>query len=138
MARELGEAGADSDADPALDDLHWAYRSGNLIFFVGPGISTAAGLPSRAALVGRLVERARALGVAEDRLAEVQALADKQRIIDAISLAHTILDPAEIAAIIERDLDDQATDKIPDLALALGALRPGIRAVITTNLDHLL
>src|SRR5262249_20046886 len=98
----------------------------------------AAGLPSRADLLARLREHAAEKGAPAPRLDEMTALAEKHRIIDALSVARSLLDPAELSDIVEREIDDQGIGKLPDLALAIGALRQGIRAVITTNLDHLL
>src|SRR5438034_8452226 len=104
MAIELGEAGADSDADPALEDLHWAYRSGALILFAGGGISVAAGLPSRGELALRLLARARESGAPEPRLAEMATLVEGQRIIDALTIARALLGPAELSDVIEREI----------------------------------
>src|SRR5690242_20292872 len=107
MVIELGEAGADSDADPALEDLQWAYRSGALVLFVGEGISVAAGLPSREQLAALLLERARAEGAPEAELTEMATLVEKQRIADALSIARAQLGPAALGDILERELNDQ-------------------------------
>src|SRR4051812_26985496 len=107
MATELGDAGADSDADPALEDLHWAYRSGALILFVGSGLSVAAGLPSRADIAGRIKDRARERGAPAPRVAEMEALLEKQRFLDVLSIAQACLAPDEISDVIERASDDQ-------------------------------
>ncbi|WP_437938949.1 nSTAND1 domain-containing NTPase [Sorangium sp. So ce341] len=121
--------------DPRLEDLEATYRDGNVVVFAGPGVSTAAGLPSRAELVERLIERARARGVDEERRREIEALAGRRRLIDALSAAKEAVGATEFCGVIERYLDDWERD-LPDVAGAIAGLEP--RAVLTTNLDLLL
>ncbi|WP_437759661.1 nSTAND1 domain-containing NTPase [Sorangium sp. So ce1389] len=121
--------------DPGLEDLEAAYRDGNVVVFAGPGVSTAAGLPSRAELVERLLERARARGVDEERRREIEALAGRRRLIDALSAAKEAVGTTEFCGVVERHLDDWERD-LPEVADAIARLEP--RAVLTTNLDLLL
>ncbi|WP_437907892.1 SIR2 family protein [Sorangium sp. So ce327] len=131
---ELSRAGK----DPALDELREIYVRGDVVLFVGAGMSIAAGLPSRKRLIADLVERARCRGVEEAALAEISELARKCELVDALSAAKVCLGPAEFGLAIERAFDEQHIDRLPPLAHAIGALRPRLRAALTTNLDCLL
>lgn len=124
--------------DPALGELGEAYRGGDLVLFAGAGLSAAAGLPSWARLIELLTERARARDAAAATLAEITAFAQKQQFIDALSALKDCLGPADFGVAIERHLDDQQVDRLPEIALAIGALRSKLRAVLTTNIDGLL
>ncbi|WP_437294938.1 SIR2 family NAD-dependent protein deacylase [Sorangium sp. So ce426] len=136
MVVHLGSSG--SGADPALEELRQAYRGGDLVAFAGAGVSVAAGLPSREELIERLAARCRARGAAVASLLEIATLAEQQRFIDALSAIKECLGPVEFGAAVARDLDDRAIERLPDIALAIGALRPLLRALLTTNLDGLL
>lgn len=108
------------------------------MLFAGPGVAIAAGIPSRDQLLATLIARADAAGAGEAILAEMKDLAARAQIIDALSAAKQALGPGDFGAAVERELDDQGIDALPDLALAIGELRGGIRAALTTNLDGLL
>jgi len=82
--------------DPALDELRQAYRDGDLVLFVGAGVSAAAGLPSWAKLVEKLLERARARGATALVLGEIDALLKKGRFIDALSAARDAVGEQEL------------------------------------------
>src|SRR5262245_28032317 len=69
---QAGEAGGGDD--PALDELRQRYREGNLVLFVGAGVSAAAGLPSWARLVDTLAQRARARGAAAEAIDDIGRL----------------------------------------------------------------
>lgn len=123
--------------DPALHEVRQAYRSGELVLFVGAGLSEAAGLPSRAELVGMLRERARARGAKVEVLNDIDALATGS--IKALSAARAAVGESDFNAFVREKLDDRTlVKKLPDLALAIGELGPRLRTVLTTNLDDLL
>jgi hypothetical protein len=123
--------------DPALEELAEAYDSKNLIVFVGADVSTAAGLPSQEGLVALLLRRALARGAPQSTLDEVTLLAHRNRYPDALSAAEHALGAQDFGAAVERALDDDS-HPVPDLAHAIAALAPKLRAVLTTNLDGLL
>lgn len=122
--------------DPALDELGEAYRGGDLVLFVGAGVSAAAGLPSWSRLVEALTERAR--GAPAATLEEIADLARRQQFIDALSALKDCLGPADFGRAVERQLNDEKIEALPDVALAIAGLRAKLRAVLTTNIDHLL
>ena len=93
--------------DHALDDLRQAYRDGELVLFVGAGVSAAAGLPSWAKLVEKLVERARARGATAGVLDEIDKLATSGRLIDALTAAKSAVGAGDFGAAVEAALDDQ-------------------------------
>jgi hypothetical protein len=123
--------------DPALDELGEAYDSKNLILFIGAGVSAAAGLPSWKRLVEILLDRARARRTPQNTLDEIALLAERNQYIDALSAAEHALGAPDFGAAVERALDDD-TYPVPDVAHAVAALAPKLRAVLTTNLDGLL
>jgi hypothetical protein len=125
--------------DPALHEVRQAYRRGELVLFVGEGLSEAAGLPSRVELVGRLVELARARGARAEALTEIDALLKAGSAVKALSAARDAVGEQEFAVVVRKSFDDRALVKqLPELGLAIGALAPRLRTVLTTNLDELL
>jgi putative intracellular protease/amidase len=124
-------------ADPAFAELIEATRAGTLVICAGPAISIAADLPSRSRLITLLLERARARGVAPAVRKEVEDLVQRGQLLDALGALKTALGEAEFGALVQRQLDDRDRP-IPAIAAALAALAPKLRAVLTTNLDHLL
>ncbi|WP_437538502.1 SIR2 family protein [Sorangium sp. So ce726] len=120
-----------------IEALHEALESGELVLFVGGGISAAAGLPTWRQLVDLLVERVREQTSDEVAIAEVAALARSQRYSEALGAAEQALGPAEFNAFVEDALDDEGLEP-PRIAIAIAALRDKLRAVLTTNLNHLL
>ncbi|WP_437594039.1 SIR2 family protein [Sorangium sp. So ce1000] len=127
-----------AEADAAvIEELHEALESGELVIFVGGGISAAAGLPTWRQLVDLLVERVREQASDEVAIAEVAALARSQRYGEALGAAEHALGAAEFNAFVEGALDDEGLDP-PRIAVAIAALRDKLRAVLTTNLNHLL
>lgn len=125
------------EQDPGFNELREAYESDELIVFVGAGVSAGAGLPSWGRLVTMLMDRARARRVDPEILREVEALVAKDHYIDALSELSDALGPAEFGTAIERAVDDRNA-QVPEAAHAIAALAPKLRAVLTTNLDHLL
>jgi nucleoside phosphorylase/tetratricopeptide (TPR) repeat protein len=123
--------------DPVIDDLRAAYDRGDLIVFAGPGISTAAGLPGPKQLAEQLLARVRSPDACSPLAREMAALLDHNQITDALSGAKLALGPAEFGHAVERALSDTDRD-IPAVARAIAALKPKLRAVLTTNLDHII
>jgi hypothetical protein len=123
--------------DPALNELLQAYTEGNLIVCAGAGVSTAAGLPSWRRLVQILTEHARSRGASELALAEIADLVAKERFIDVLSALKAILGTSEFRVVIGRHFNDGELP-VPEIAGAIAGLAPRLRAVLTTNIDHLL
>lgn len=128
--------GAEHDA-AMIEGLHEALESGELVLFVGGGISAAAGLPTWRKLVDLLIERVRDQVGDELVIAEVADLARAQRFSEAIAAAEHALGSAEFNAFVEDALDDEGLEP-PRIAFAIAALRDRLRAVLTTNINHLL
>ncbi|WP_433926795.1 SIR2 family protein [Sorangium cellulosum] len=124
--------------DPAFSELREAFGSGNLLLFVGAGVSAAAGLPSWERLVTELVDRARARGATEQDLDEIVELVRKHQFVDALSALKDSLGKAEFYTAISHLLDDRSIRDLPDIATAIAALQTKLRAVLTTNVDGLL
>src|SRR6185436_1484577 len=116
--------------DPALSELSAIYARGDLVLFVGAGVSAAAGLPSWGALVSKLVGRAEARGARGEDLAEIKDLIRQQKLIDALEVLKGSLGAGDFCATIEQLCDDSAIEELPDVAKAIGGLR-GLRAVLT-------
>ena len=86
-----------------------------------------------------LLERVKTLQVDSELTSEIQELINERRYIDAFSAVKEVLGAPTFGGIIERLLDDRARElSIPDVVLAIAALGSKLRAVLTTNLDHLL
>jgi hypothetical protein len=131
---ERGDAGF----DPALEELRKTYRDGDVILFAGSGVSEAAGLPSSGQLVDLLHARAKGRRVSADALTEILRLKAVGKFIDALSVAKSAVGDVEFDEVVERELDDQRVLEVPEIAQAIAALSPKLRAVLTTNVDHLL
>jgi hypothetical protein len=84
-----------------------------------------------------MIERLRSRGGSEDAVREVEHLAARGNHIDALSAVKDALGAPEFGSTLERALSDAERDA-PDVVLALAELKPKLRAVLTTNLDHLL
>jgi hypothetical protein len=135
MAPATGEQGS-ATRDPALDELRARYRDGDLVLFVGAGVSAAAGLPSWAKLVEQLLARARARGA---DVSEVERLLAKDRYADALTAAADAVSEGDLIAVVKAALDDRTlAPEVPEIGRAIASLEPRLRAVLTTNLDHLL
>lgn len=126
-----------SFSSPLLADLREAYLDEDLIVFAGAGLSAAAGLPSWARLVERLVDRAKARGAAGPALDEIADLLARGQLIDALSAVKAVLGPNDFGAAVEKLLDDTGHDA-PAVATSIASLAPRLRGVLTTNVDHLL
>ncbi|WP_437672842.1 AAA-like domain-containing protein [Sorangium sp. So ce131] len=121
-------------ADPLVAQLRGAYEQGNLIAFVGAEVSAAAGLPTREQLARALIERLRGRA---DVVAEVEEFVERRAYLSALSAAAAGLGKEEFGSAVEEALRDDDVE-LPEVVVALAALRPRLRAVLTTNLDHLL
>lgn len=127
--------GAAKADDQALNELREAYRGGNLVLFVGLGVSAAAGLPSWDRLIQLMLKRAR-WRVTGKVVAEIVELSEDRRYIDALTAVKAALGKDEFATVIERHLEDRSF-LVPDVAEAIASLAPRLRAVLTTNVDHI-
>jgi hypothetical protein len=124
-------------SDPALAELREFYNAGDLVLFVGAGLSAAAGLPSWKQLVKLAIEHARARGDSAPRITEMETLLGRNELIDALSVAHELFGGSEFGTFVDRHLDDQSRP-LPPAVQALSKLGPRLRVALTTNLDHLL
>ncbi|AUX30512.1 MULTISPECIES: SIR2 family protein [Sorangium] len=126
-----------SPQDPVLAELRESFAAGGVVLFVGPGIPVAAGLPSRKQLVGRVVEYAKARGAKIGDLSEVEELASRNHFVDALSAAKHLLGDSGFCAFVEGQIDDRGVD-VPEVARLINCLSPWARAIVTTNIDHVL
>jgi NAD-dependent SIR2 family protein deacetylase len=124
--------------DPAvIEEVRDALEGGNLVLFAGGGVSAAAGLPTWRQLAEKVVEVMRGRGLGDAAVEEVAELGRSQRTIEALATAEHALGSEVYEEMIERELDD-AGREIPPIARALAGLRDRLRAVVTTNINHLL
>lgn len=123
--------------DDIIRDLRKAYEGGNLVVLAGAGVSAGAGLPGWGKLAERVLEKAKARGLDPAALAEAEDDMKAGRLIESLSALKMALGPQEFCREIERQVDD-AELPVPALAEAIAALKPKLRAVVTTNLDGFL
>ncbi|MGK4008861.1 SIR2 family protein [Sorangium sp. So ce1036] len=123
--------------DEILERLRERYASGNLIVFAGAGVSAGAGMPTWKQLAERLRDSARRKGADRAALDEIQHYIDANQLINALSAAKLALGPQDFGAIIDGALDDRGRE-IPETAKAIAALKPRLKAVLTTNIDRFL
>lgn len=123
--------------DPAWRELLEDYASGQLVVFAGPALSTAAGLRSWAQVAQVLADQP-AMRQEPQHHQEMLGYIQSGLLVEAFSLAQSVLGRSEFATLVERMLSDAPVKVLPQAARALGALKPRLRAVLTTNLDHLL
>src|SRR5262249_24532411 len=95
MIAAVEEAGG-AHRDPALDELQRRDREGELVLFVGAGVSVAAGLAAPGKLGGPLVAAAEWLPADARAINEIEALAHHERYLDAITAARDLLGDAEL------------------------------------------
>src|SRR5689334_8419761 len=124
-------------ADLRLRDLQTAYDTGNLVVFVGAGISAAAGLPTWQQLTTDMLARLVAEQKPPETIAEVADLLKKGHFIDALSAVKNALGAPEFALAVEKGCNDKDLP-IPEAARAIATLKPKLRSVLTTNLDRFL
>lgn len=121
---------------PQLRKLTQAYASGQLIAFVGSGVSRAVGLPTWGELIDKICEYAPSYGTPAATLTEIADLSSRGKFIEAITaLEHTLGKPTFVS-IVQELLDDRNCE-VPPLAQLLAKMAPKLRAVLTTNLDRL-
>ncbi|WP_437779731.1 SIR2 family protein [Sorangium sp. So ce1097] len=123
--------------DEILEQLRERYASGNLIVFAGAGVSAAAGLPTWKQLAEKLRDRARRRGADPAVVDEIQQYISSNQLINALSAAKLALGPQDFNWTVDKELDDTGRD-VPEVAQAIAALKPGLKAVITTNIDRFL
>ncbi len=124
-------------SSPLLVDLRAAYESGNLIVFAGAGVSAAAGLPTWKGLAQMLLERLRSNHAPAITLGEVEEALRRDQYVDALSAVKLALGPQEFGRVVEQAADDRGHG-VPEIAQAIAALKPKLRAILTTNLDRFL
>lgn len=118
-----------------LGDLCVAYDSGDLILFVGAGVSAAAGLPTWLQLAELLLERVRGASKDAVSLEEIEQLIRSGRYIDALFAAKHALGEEVFNREVERAFAHRQGGELPSVLRAIAALRPKLRAVLTTNID---
>ena len=125
----------------ALEELIEAYNRERLIVAAGSGLSESAGIVSRSQLIDILLAHARAGGsssVSEERwYAEIADLAACGQWSEALGELRDCLGWNEFCHLLEKYLDDNG-GTLPDVATAIAALAPRLRAVLTTVLDQTL
>ncbi|WP_245678541.1 SIR2 family protein [Chondromyces crocatus] len=124
------------DDAAVLAELQGALEGGDVVLFVGGGISVAAGLPTWRQFAEGVIALMRQRGLDAAMVQEVADLAHAQRYLDAMAAAEDALGPVfqeQVMAVL-----DDAGHELPPIAHALAALRYDLRAVVTTNLNHLL
>ncbi|RKH91439.1 hypothetical protein D7Y21_02370 [Corallococcus sp. AB045] len=122
---------------PALHDLKQAYDEGNLIAFVGAGVSAAAGLPTWPQLAQELLKYGHAQQLNEAATSEIGSLINHYELIEAFTELKSALGATSFCNVIEKHLNDRDS-QVPEVANSIARLAPKLRAIITTNLDHLL
>jgi SIR2-like domain len=122
-----------------LEDLRRVYEKGELIVFVGPGVSKAGGLPTMPELVQRLLDQARGVGAKPSQVEEIEGYVQQRKFIKALSALKMqgALGELEFNIAVTKALDDSALP-LPEVARAIGRLGPKLRAAVTTNADRLL
>ncbi|XXX76640.1 SIR2 family protein [Sorangium sp. So ce134] len=123
--------------DEILEQLRERYASGNLIVFAGAGVSAAAGMPTWKQLAERLRDRARRRGADPAVVDEIQQYIASNQLINALSAAKLALGPQDFNWTVDKELDDTGRE-VPEVAQAIAALKPKLKAVLTTNIDRFL
>lgn len=122
---------------PAFHDLKQAYDEGNLIAFVGAGVSAAAGLPTWPQLAQELLKYGHAQQLNEAATSEIGSLINHYELIEAFTELKSALGATSFCHAIEKHLNDR-NSQVPEVANSIARLAPKLRAIITTNLDHIL
>ncbi|XXY17411.1 SIR2 family protein [Sorangium sp. So ce216] len=123
--------------DEILEQLRERYASGNLIIFAGAGVSAAAGMPTWKQLAERLRDRARRRSADPAVVDEIQQYISSNQLIHALSAAKLALGAQDFNWTVDKELDDTGRD-VPEVAQAIAALKPRLKAVLTTNIDRFL
>ncbi|WP_437967319.1 SIR2 family protein [Sorangium sp. So ce260] len=123
--------------DEILEQLRERYAAGNLIVFAGAGVSAAAGMPTWKQLAEKLRDRARRRSADPAVVDEIQQYIASNQLINALSAAKLALGPQDFNWTVDKELDDTGRD-VPEVAQAIAALKPKLKAVLTTNIDRFL
>lgn len=120
-------------------ELRQFYERGQLIVFAGAGVSAAGGLPGWRDLAESLREEvARDPATTPETLDEIDDLIKKNQLINAFTAIEQAIRAPRFGEAIRRRLDDHSREEPPEIAKAIAALKPRLRAVLTTNLDRFL
>ncbi|WP_437646811.1 SIR2 family protein [Sorangium sp. So ce362] len=123
--------------DEILEQLRERYAAEGLIVFAGAGVSAAAGMPTWRQLAEKLRDRARKRSADPAVVDEIQQYISSNQLINALSAAKLALGPQDFNWTVDKELDDTGRD-VPELARAIAALKPKLKAVLTTNIDRFL
>lgn len=123
--------------DPACEEIAKAYEARSLVVFAGSGVSTAMGLPAWRTIVEHLQKHPR-VRASEEARREIDEMVRRDQLPDALQALRDHLGQPEFGAQIERQLDDQRFEALPEFALAIASLKPRLKALLTVNLDGIL
>lgn len=120
--------------------LRQFLERGELVAFVGAGLSKPGGLPLWSEFVQALRAESVRLGIPPVELSDIDHAIASNASIDALTELERYLGPASFARLVAEQLDDRNGPRgqprpVPDVVRALADLASGLRAVITTNLD---
>jgi len=134
----FGEQGTPQiGVDHRLEAVREQYCAGELVLFVGAGVSQAAGLPGWAGLVEQLGQHVTNLGKLE-RITEIQDCINQKDFAQALTVLKKVLGREDFHDLVRKKLNDRTVKELPSVLCAIATLEPELRAVLTTNLDHLL
>ena len=139
MVQGAAASSSERPTDVAVDDseeLVELRARGSIVLYVGPELSSLAGLPTRRELARFLLARLPD-GFPAQLRAELHELVARADLTDAFSALERAFTQARFGSIVERALDDAGVEP-PDLAFALADLGARVRGVLTPNLDRLL
>lgn len=114
-----------------------AGKKRQLILFVGAGASAAAGYPSWAELSTALLDEARDVGVSSEFIAEARHYLERGHNIDALTLLRSKMPLHSFEEEVEKLLSVEH-GPLPELLRVIGEFEPYLKAIMTTNIDHLL
>jgi hypothetical protein len=124
---------------PLASDVRAIRRhlvNGSLVIFAGSGVSAPL-LPTWKTLAELLLEEATARTAHGDVLKEARDYLAERRYVDAFTALEHALGETTFRSAVMDALSDEALEPT-ETALAIAALSPKLRAVITTNLDTIL
>lgn len=129
-----------NDVADGFETVRELLARGELVAFVGAGLSKPGGMPLWPELVQAIRSEAVHAGVPADELADIDRAIGSGLLIDALTELERHLGPTSFARAVAALLDDRSGPDgrprlVPDVVQALAELAPGLRAVITTNLD---
>ena len=122
--------------DGAFGEIATAYRGARLIIFAGADFLATTGSLTEGAMIEMMLESGEACRRLDaDARQAIRKLAANAQWAEALSLVRNRLGKQEFNRCIEELLDDESGTPSPILP-ALAALVAGLRAVITTAIDH--